>query len=78
MKKTVSVAEFTRRFGPTTAVLRPGESVEVTRFGKLHGRYVRAGLPRRARQLDLGNCLARQGYSQEDGKRLISAILATA
>ncbi len=76
MKKTAFVADFTRRFGLITKALAPGESVEVTRFGKVHGRYVREGFPQRRRRLDLGKFLARQDYSEADGQRLIDVILA--
>ena len=33
MKKTASVAEFTKQFGPITHELAPGESVQVTSHG---------------------------------------------
>ncbi len=76
MKKTASVAEFTKQFGPITNALAPGESVEVTSYGKVHGRYVREGLPQRRQRLDLGERLAQQEYSEVDGQRLIDSILA--
>ncbi len=78
MKKTASVAEFTKQFGPITNRLAPGESVQVTSYGKVHGRYVREGTPRRRRKLDLGKRLAREDYSRETGRQLIAAILSEA
>jgi hypothetical protein len=78
MKKTASVAEFTKQFGPITNALAPGESVAVTSYGKIHGRYVRDGLPRRRRKLDLGKQLAQEEYSEAAGQSLVDMILAEA
>ena len=78
MKKTVSVAEFTKQFGPITNDLVPGESVQVTSYGKEHGRYVREGLPRRRRKFDLGKRLAQEEYSAEAGQQLVDSILSEA
>jgi len=78
MKKRVSVAEFTKQFGPLTNRLTPGESVEVTSYGKPHGRYVREGAVARRWRFDIGARLAREEYSETDGQRLIDAILAEA
>ena len=76
MKKTASVAEFTKQFGPITNELAPGESVQVTSYGKVHGRYVREGMPRRRKKVNLGQRLMREDYSAEAGQRLIEAILS--
>jgi hypothetical protein len=76
MKKTASVAEFTKQFGLITNALAPGESVEVTSYGKVHGRYVREGALRRRHKLDLGARLEREEYPATDGQRLIDAILS--
>jgi len=76
MKKTVSVAEFTKQFGPITKDLVPGESVRVTSHGKVHGRYVREGVPQRQPKVNLGECLGREEYLAEDGEKLVSGILA--
>jgi hypothetical protein len=78
MKKTASVAEFTKQFGPLTNALAPGESVAVTSYGKLHGRYVREGVAQRRRRFDIGERLAREEYAAADGQRLIDSILAEA
>lgn len=75
MKKTASVAEFTKQFGPITNALAPGESVQVTSYGKVHGRYVREGTPQRRQKLDLGKHLAEQEHTAEEGQNLIDAIL---
>lgn len=76
MKKTASVAEFTKQFGPITNALAPGESVEVTSYGKLHGRYVREGVASRRRRFDIGERLAQEEYSEADGQRLVNSVLA--
>ena len=76
MKKTASVAEFTKQFGPITNDLAPGESVQVTSYGKVHGRYVREGMARRRRKFDLGKRLAQEEYSAEAGQQLVDTILA--
>ena len=76
MKKTASVAEFTKQFGPITNELAPGESVQVTSYGKVHGRYVREGTPRRRKKYNLGERLMQEQYSSEVGQRLIDAILS--
>lgn len=76
MKKRASVAEFTKQFGPLTNGLAPGESVEVTSYGKVHGRYVREGLPQRRARFDIGARLAQEEYSPADGQRFIEDILA--
>jgi hypothetical protein len=76
MKKTVSVAEFTKQFGPITNELVPGESVQVTSYGKAHGRYVREGTPQRRSKFDLGKRLAQEKYGPADGQRLIDTILS--
>ena len=78
MKKTVSVAEFTKQFGPLTNNLVAGESVAVTSYGRVHGRYVREGAAQRRRKLDLGKRLAQEEYGPEVGQRLIDTILAEA
>ena len=78
MKKTASVAEFTKQFGPITNDLAPGESVQVTSYGKVHGRYVREGMPRRRRKFDLGKRLAQEEYSAKAGQQLIETILSEA
>jgi hypothetical protein len=78
MRKTVSVAEFTKQFGPITNDLVPGESVQVTSYGKVHGHYVREGTPRRRSKIDLGKRLAEEDYSPEVGQHLINAILLEA
>ena len=76
MKKMVSVAEFTKQSGPITNDLVPGESVQVTSYGKVHGRYVREGtLPRRPK-IDLGKRLAQEEYGPELGRQLVQTILA--
>jgi len=76
MKKTVSVAEFTKQFGPLTNNLAAGESVAVTSYGQVHGRYVREGAAARRPKLDLGRRLAREEYPPEVGQRLLDRILA--
>lgn len=76
MKKTASVAEFTKQFGPITNGLAPGESVEVTSYGKVHGRYVREGLPQRRVRFDIGRRLAQEDYPTTDAQRLIDTVLA--
>jgi hypothetical protein len=78
MKNTASVAEFTKQFGPITNTLAPGEAVEVTSYGKLHGRYVREGVPQRRAKFDIGARLAQEDYAAADGQRLVDAILAQA
>ena len=75
VKETVSVAQFTKQFGPLTNHLVPGQSVQVTTHGKVHGRYVREGSPQRQPKIDLGRRLAQQDYDAEAGQRLITAIL---
>jgi len=75
MKRRVSVAEFTKQFGPLTNALTPGESLEVTSYGKPHGRYVREGVAPRRRRFDIGARLAREEYSEADGQRLIESVL---
>jgi len=76
MKKTASVAEFTKQFGPITNDLAPGESVQVTSYGKVHSRYVREGMPRRRPKFDLGKRLAQEEYGAEAGQQLVDAILS--
>lgn len=76
MKTTVSVAEFTKQFGPITNDLVPGESVRVTSHGKVHGRYVREGMPQRRPKVDLGQRLAQEEYGAEEGQQLVTEILA--
>ena len=76
MKKPVSVAEFTKQFGPITNELAPGESVQVTSYGEVHGRYVREGLRRRRRKFDLGKRLSQEPYSAKVGQQLVDAILS--
>jgi len=76
MKKNVSVAEFTKQFGPITNNLVPGESVQVTSYGKVHGRYVRAGSVERRPKFELGRRLKREPYATQDGQRLVESILA--
>jgi hypothetical protein len=78
MKKTVSVAEFTKQFGPITNDLVPGDSVQVTSYGKVHGRYVREGTPQRRRKIDLGKRVAQEEYGAELGRHLVDAILSDA
>lgn len=75
MKKTVSVAEFTKRFGPITNTLAAGQSVVVTSYGKLHGRYIREGVRQRRPKLDISKQLAREAYDATAGQQLISAII---
>ncbi len=70
------MAEFTKQFGPITNDLAPGESVQVTSYGKVHGYYIREGMPRRRRKLDLGKRLAQEEYPVEAGRQLIQAILS--
>lgn len=76
MKKTVSVAEFTKQFGPITNDLPAGESVLVTSYGRVHGRYVREGAPERRPKLDLGKRVAQEEYDAEVGGELIDSLLA--
>jgi len=76
MKRTASVAQFTKQFGPITNSLAPGESVEVTSYGSVHGRYVREGMPRRRQRFDIGKRLAQEDYPAAAGQRLIDVILA--
>ena len=76
MKKSASVAEFTKQFGPITNALEPGESVQVTSYGKVHGRYVREGMPQRREKYDLGQRLAQEEYSAAAGQKLVDAILS--
>ena len=76
MKKTASVAEFAKQFGPITNDLAPGESVQVTSYGKVHSRYVREGMPRRRPKFDLGKRLAQEEYGAEAGQQLVDAILS--
>jgi hypothetical protein len=76
MKKTASVAKFTKQFGPITNALAPGESVQVTSYGKTHGRYVREGAPQRREKYDLGQRLAQEEYSAAAGQELVEAILS--
>lgn len=71
-----SVAEFTKQFGPITNALAPGESVQVTSYGKVHGRYIREGTPERHDKFDLGERVAQEEYSPEEGQALIDAILS--
>jgi len=78
MKKTASVAEFTKQFGPITNALAPGESVQVTSYGKVHGRYIREGTPQRRKKCDLGRRLAHEEYSAAEGQELVDAILSEA
>lgn len=78
MKKTVSVAEFTKQFGPITNNLAAGESVAVTSYGRVHGRYVREGAVQRRPKLDLGRRLSREEYPPAVGQQLIDRILAEA
>jgi hypothetical protein len=78
MKKRASVAEFTKQFGPITNALAAGESVEVTSYGKVHGRYVREGPARRRPCFDIGQRLAAETYSPAAGQALIDSILADA
>jgi hypothetical protein len=75
MKKAVSVAEFTKRFGPITSSLAAGESVEVTSYGKLHGRYIREGARQRRPKIDLGKRVAQETYDATAGQQLINAIV---
>jgi hypothetical protein len=76
MKKTASVAEFTKQFGPITNALAPGESVQVTSYGKVHGRYIREGTLQRREKYDLGQRLAQEEYSVAEGQELVDAILS--
>jgi hypothetical protein len=76
MKKTASVAEFTKQFGPLTNALAPGESVQVTSYGKVHGRYIREGTPQRREKYDLAKRLAQEDYSVAQGQELVDAILS--
>jgi hypothetical protein len=78
MNKTASVAEFTKQFGPITNTLAPGESVQVTSYGKVHGRYIREGAPQRRRNYDMGQRLAQEEYSVAEGQELVDAILSEA
>jgi hypothetical protein len=78
MKKRASVAEFTKQFGPITNGLAAGESVEVTSYGKVHGRYVREGPVQRRPRFDIGRRLTAEPYSPAAGQALIDAILADA
>jgi hypothetical protein len=78
MKKTASVAEFTKQFGPITNALAPGESVQVTSYGKVHGRYIREGAPQRRQNYDMGQRLAQEEYSVAAGQELVDSILAEA
>jgi hypothetical protein len=78
MQKTASVAEFTKQFGPITNALAPGESVQVTSYGKVHGRYIREGAPQRRDRYDLGQRLAQEDYSATEGQALVDAILSEA
>jgi len=76
MKKTASVAEFTKQFGPITNALAPGESVQVTSYGQVHGRYIREGIPQRRKKYNLGERLAKEQYSAAAGQDLVKAILS--
>jgi hypothetical protein len=78
VKKTASVAEFTKRFGPITNALAPGESVQVTSYGKVHGRYIREGASQRRQKYDMGQRLAQEEYSVAEGQQLVDAILSEA
>jgi hypothetical protein len=78
MKKTASVAEFTKQFGPITNALAPGESVQVTSYGKVHGRYIREGAPQRRQNYDIGRRLAQEEYSLAEGQELLDSILSEA
>jgi hypothetical protein len=75
MNKTVSVAEFTKQFGPLTNNLAAGESVAVTSYGQVHGRYVREGVAQPRKKVNLGERLAREEYAAEAGQELIDSIL---
>lgn len=74
----MSVAEFTKQFGPLTNNLAAGESVAVTSYGRVHGRYVRERSVRRRPRLDLRLHLERAEYPLAVGQRLIDWILAEA
>ena len=76
MKQRASVAEFTKQFGPLTNNLVAGESVAVTSYGRVHGRYVREGAAQRRRKLNLGRRLAQEDYPPEVGQTLVETILA--
>ena len=75
MKKKVSVAEFTKQFGPITNALVPGEAVEVTSYGRVHGHYIREGARQRRSKVDLGKHLAQEDYDAEMGQHLVDSIL---
>lgn len=72
------MAEFTKQFGPLTNNLAAGESVAVTSYGQVHGRYVREGSARRRPRLSLRLHLNRAEYPPKVGQQLIDRILAEA
>jgi len=70
MKKQVTAREFQHGFARTTASLKPGQSITITKRGKPLGIFTR--LPSRPIKLPdfLGN-LKKLSYSQEAGDQIL-------
>lgn len=74
--KKVTAREFQHHFGKLAASLKPGESIQVTRHGKVDGIYHKPQ-DRAIPFPDYRQRLAEHEYSEEEGDALLGTLDAT-
>lgn len=68
--KKINAREFQKRFGQISAELGEGQAVEVTKRGKLLGRFTKIP-PRRVKTPDFVAALRQHTYSRKLGNQLL-------
>lgn len=71
--KKVTAREFQHHFGKLTASLRPGQFIQVTKGGKVHGIYQRAPQPS-IPQPNFLSLSQQHDYSERLGARLLKRL----
>jgi predicted GNAT family acetyltransferase len=76
--KKITAREFQHSFSKTTAKLKPGQAVLVTKHGKALGMFTKAseGKPRKFRCPDFEAELQKGGFDKRIGQKVIDGISA--
>lgn len=75
--KTVKARDIAHEFRKLNDSLKPGESIQVSKRGKVVGYYQKAG-PKPRLQPDFARRLHAASYDEATGEKLIAAALAEA
>lgn len=72
--KSATIRQLQRAAGKTLESVKPGETLTLTKRGKVHGHYVRSG--RRKREFpDILRRVQQHPYSEAEGERAIQLLL---